>query len=411
MRSFYRFFLERGWISLVALAASLIFCFVIFPHLTSRAFLPYDIDGHGSLGQGIYQCGTLSFYPSCDPTVQRAPIYPIIVWGLIWLNPSWYPASVVAFQCFIFAATIQLVFSIVLFFASLRRAQMISLACAVHPYLIWFASRIWIELVIVFFFTAVVYSLLYYSKNPSFKTAAGLGLLLGIACLTKQTFLPYILMIPIGLYLLNYRNGQAFLVFLIPLLVIAPWTLRNWNLTHQFIPVQTLVGYNMRIGDYLVENSPSKEWWPLAYKANLEPIEQEGKVKLGDNAPSWKRELFIEKKALLESLKQYWNHPAFFFKKLAINAWSFWFMGGINTYYLPWFYIFFLILQAAVLLFFIDASWRIYRDQGFRNIHTLAIVLVWLYFLAHLPVLSESRFSLPLIPTMMAYGFGWPFKK
>jgi uncharacterized membrane protein len=62
-------------------------------------------------------------------------------------------------------------------------------------------------------------------------------------------------------------------------------------------------------------------------------------------------------------------------------------------------------------LFFVEATWKIWRYDGFKNIHSLILILVWLYFLSHLPVLSESRFSLPLIPTMMAYGFGWPFKK
>lgn len=411
MQSFARFFFERGWISLIALISSLVFCFVVFPHLTSKAFLPYDIDGHGSLGQGLYHCGTLSFYPSCESTVQRAPIYPLIVLGLISLNPDWYPTSVVVFQCILLALTVQFVYSIVHTFSTIRRAQFVALACSLHPYIIWFTSRIWIELIIVFLFTAMVWAVIRFSKKPTYLAAVCMGLLLGIASLTKQTFLPYILIIPFAFYLLQLGKGKSWTILLVALLVIAPWTLRNWKLTHNLIPVQILVGYNMQIGDYLVDHSPSKEWWLLAYKANLEPYEKEAKERLGENSPSWKRELYLEKKAFTGSLNHYWNHPLFFLKKLAINAWSFWFMGGINSFYLPGLYIFFLILQGVVLLLFIDASWRIFRDKGLKNVHSLVLTLVWLYFLSHLPVLSESRFSLPLIPTMMAYGFGWPYKR
>lgn len=411
MSDLKHFLVERGWISAVAFAAALIFCFVIFPYLTHKAFLPYDIDGHGGLGQGLYHCKALSFYPSCEPTIQRAPVYPLIVFGLIAIHPSWYPYTILVFQCFIFGAIIQVVFSMVLSFASIRKAQMISLACALHPYLIWFTSRIWIELCIVLLFTSLMYSLICYSRHPTLVKAGGIGILLGIACLTKQTFLPYIFLIPIGLYFLNFQKKECLLILLLSMAVISPWTIRNWKLTHSFIPIQLLLGYNMQIGDYLVEHPLSKEWWLKAYKQNLEPIANEADTVLGPKSPSWQKEIYIEHKALNNSLKHYLNDPLFLLKKMLFNTWAFWFVGGINSYNLPALYIFFLFLQGLILLLFVEATWRIWRYQGIKNIHSLINFFVWLYFLSHLPVLSESRFSLPLIPTMMAYGFGWPAKK
>lgn len=410
MSTFKHFFLERGWISFIAFTAALVFCFVIFPLLSTKGFLPNDIDGHGSLALGLYHCGTLSFYPDCEPTVQRAPLYPLFLLGIVALNPSWYPSSVIVFQCFIFAATIQVLFSIVHSFASLRRAQIISLAGALHPYLIWFTSRIWIEHFIVLFFTLLVYCLINYGKNATLRKAFIIGAVLGLACITKQTFLPYALIIPLSLYYLKFPWRHSCLIFILSLLIIAPWTLRNWNLTHNFIPVQLLLGYNMQIGDYLVENPTSKEWWLKAYMKGVEPIEIESREKF-KNKPSWEKEIYIEKKTLKNSLEHYFRDPVFFLKKLAFNLWAFWFMGGINSYNMPWFYATFLFFQAAILLFFIDATWRVWKNFGTRSIHSLIMALVWLYFASHLPVLSESRFSLPLIPTMMAYGFGWPLRR
>lgn len=410
MSTFKQFFFERGWISILAFTASMLFCFIVFPILSSKGFLPNDIDGHGSLALGLHHCGTLAFYPSCEPTVQRAPIYPLVLLGIIALNPSWYPSSVIVFQCFIFALTVQVLFSIVRSFASQHRAQLVSLACALHPYLIWFTSRIWIEHFIVLLFTLLVYCLITYANKASLLKAFIIGAVLGISCITKQTFLPYVLIIPLGLYYLNFKWTHALLILVVSLLFIAPWTFRNWNLTHTVIPVQLLLGYNMQIGDYLIENPASREWWLKAYKEKVEPFEIETREKL-KGRPSWEKEIYIEKKALSRSLEHYLKNPFFLLKKLVFNLWAFWFMGGINTYYLPWLYVLFLFLQAAILLFFLDATWRVWRNFGARSIHSLVLVLVWLYFGSHLPVLSESRFSLPLIPTMMAYGFGWPFRR
>jgi hypothetical protein len=271
-------------------------------------------------------------------------------------------------------------------------------------------SRIWTEPLLAFLFTFLSLGLIIFARKPGLLKALGVGVLLGICCLTKQTFLPFIAIIPIGLFYLKFKKEQAFAIAIAAILMIAPWTIRNWILTHHLIPVHLLVGYNMQIGDYLIDHPYSKDWWTKANRTRIDPVEAESYKQIDKDAPLWQRELYIEKKTMLESLSRYLNDPYFFLRKILFNAMAFWFLGGINSFNFLSFYLIFIILQGITLLFFILACYRIWVYQGRSSIHSLIVLLVWFYFLFHLPILSESRFSLPLLPTMLAYGFGWPKK-
>lgn len=173
------------------------------------------------------------------------------------ITNGWWPQSVQLGQCILFALTCFLVFWISKTLWSNKVAVLISLICAFHPFVFWYTSRIWIETLATFLFTSLIASILYLTLKLSTTRSIILGCVLAICALCKQTFLPYILFIPLFLSILKSKKiGRRFLVytFAAAVFVILPWTIRNWTLTKKFIPIHVKSGVTLIWGDLMVEN-------------------------------------------------------------------------------------------------------------------------------------------------------------
>src|SRR5258707_1887462 len=91
--------------------------------------------------------------------------------------------------------------------------------------------------------------------------AVAAGVLWGIAILTRETVLYFV---PLAAVWLATRPGSgarvraaAFLA--VALLVVAPWTYRNWLEFHAFVPVSTAGGQNLFQGNALIERDRTYE--------------------------------------------------------------------------------------------------------------------------------------------------------
>src|SRR5258707_5297166 len=91
--------------------------------------------------------------------------------------------------------------------------------------------------------------------------AVAAGVLWGIAILTRETVLYFV---PLAAVWLATRPGSgarvraaAFLA--VALLVVAPWTYRNWLEFHAFVPVSTAGGQNLFQGNALIERDTTYE--------------------------------------------------------------------------------------------------------------------------------------------------------
>ncbi len=394
----------RGYyIALLALAVALVFALLLYPRIASSYNAVLDTDHYGAMGYGVWKNATLSYYPDPRPSVNRGPVYPVFIAGMLAATNGWWPQSVQVAQCFLFALTSLLVFRIAETLWNRRVAVTSAFVCALHPFLIWYTSRIWIETLATCLFTTLVAAVLFYYKKPAFSRALVLALVLALCALCKGTFLPFLVIVPFLLAIVRERaipKRGAFCVFVIAFLLLVPWSLRNLLLTHRFVPVHSLAGFNFQIGDSFIDDYRRAPWsyaalWRRAY----------GKVRAEIRAmdladlPLAEQEATSDSLLLRKSLERYLDHPAFLLRKMVYNTLLYWSLGETRLKSLV-----ISIMQVPLLLLFVASAIKVFRLQGIRSIHAIPIFMVGCYFGLHLPIFAFARLSVVLVPVMVIYA-------
>jgi len=391
-------------IALFGLVLAIIFCFVIYPRILVAHHAVLDSDGWDALARGIWQTGTLSYFPDIKPTINRGPVYPLFLAAIFEVTDGrWWPYSIQLSQCILFGLICLTVFWIAETLWNKKVAILSSLACAVYPFLIWYTSRIWIEILGAFLFAVLVASALYLNQKPTVLRSLLVGLVIGISSLCKATFLPFIVAVPLLLmYLSHHRINwmHTSSMFLISLLIVLPWTLRNYQITGKFVPVQVLGGFNLAIGDGIVENYFKAPFSHgvlshMSFDEKIRPME----ASFPPEMQGWQEEWLTDRELTRRSLSKYVHDPLFLLKKITLNSFLFWTLGEDKkkTAVIS-------LFQIPLLALFIIAVIGSFKTRGFRNIYSLPILLVLLYYLVHLPIFAVAKFSVVLIPTMILYA-------
>lgn len=387
------------YIAVVGLVVALVFSFVVYPKISSPYHVILDSDGYGALGYGIWKFGSLSYYSDTQPTVSRGPGYPLFEAFCLMITNGWWPQSIQIAQCILFALTCFLVFWISKTLWGNKVAVLISLICAIHPFVIWYTSRIWIETLATFLFTLLIASILCLTLKPSKTRSIILGCVIAISALFKQTFLPYILFIPLFLGILKSKKiGRRFIVytFVTAVFVILPWTIRNWTLTKKIIPVHISAGHALMWGDVMVENYTKSPFSGAALYAPVRAVLISAGQTIPEHMEGWKRELILDSKLLEQSIDRYRKNPAFIFKKIIYNALMLWTLGETNQKSAI-----IALMQIPLLFLFILATIKVIKQKNILTVQGGNILFVWLYFILHLPLVALARYGVVLIPTML----------
>ena len=132
---------------------------------------------------------------------------------------------------------------------------------AFYPDLVWFSVHFWSETVFLVLLWWGIERLLAADVGGATGTAIAAGLLWGAAILTRETILYFV---PVAAAWLALRGtgrarAQAAAFLLAAVLVVAPWTYRNWAVFHAFIPVSTAGGQNLFQGNALIPRDVTYE--------------------------------------------------------------------------------------------------------------------------------------------------------
>ncbi len=121
---------------------------------------------------------------------------------------------------------------------------------AIYIYFFYYAAALMTE---TFFILCILWSFdiaigIRYSQNPRPRQWILLGISMTLAVLLRQTFLPIIGLIGLWLWIaakgMRMRMIKGFALSLIILVLgIAPWTIRNYRVFHQFVLLNTNAGY------------------------------------------------------------------------------------------------------------------------------------------------------------------------
>lgn len=400
-----------GWIcALLGLLASAAYAFLIYPRIAQTSGAVLDPDGYGALGWGLWKYGAFSYYPNPLPSVTRGPLYPAIVALLLQFTGGAWPWPVQAAQCVFFALTCLATYALGRELWSRKAGVTCAAACALHPFLIWYTSRIWLETLVTLLFTVMALFTVRLQKRPTWRRALAAGLATGAACLCKGTFLPFIAVIPAVLWLAVPRRVPARLIAAVAaaaVLTMAPWTVRNWYLTGALIPVHGHMGFNLRVGDEFIAQAAGS---PLSFTRQWEMASAEAAAIVKRNglegSLDWKAEQLLNAEMQRRSVQTYAADPTFLPRKILWNTLAFWAWSETpaKTAALA-------LLQLPVAVLFFIASMAHARRRGARSVHMIPIALALVFYGAHLPVLAAARYSAVILPVVLAAVAGWYWER
>ncbi len=383
----------------IGLFTSLVFVLIIYPTIGGRLDLFLDPEAYGALGRGLLHYRTLSYYPDTHSTLLRGPTFPALVALELLVTGGWYPYAIQIGNALLIATTCVLVYRTVKLLATPSAALVAGLACAVHPVLIGFTGKVVLEPLSICLFTALIYLSARFASRPTTILGATTGVVLAALGLSKGIFLPIVVIAPVWLWALTRRRAEAARALvamgLCMLLPLVAWSARNAEVGGHFTPSQTLLGFNLMVGDVYMANFAdhpfkSTELWEMA---------QRKYDSTGLSVPVGAlRDQYRDSVLIAASLDRYVREPGFLLRKIAANCALFWMLGET-----PMKSALFALLQFPLLALFALGMWR-RRRQLRGSVVGLHLAMVVLYVLPHLPIFAFFRASSVLIPTMVIYA-------
>ena len=201
------------------------------------------------------------------------PVYPYFIAGVHMLSggrlahsdhdaPRTPPSMAVKYvQAVLGAALVLVVGRIGLLLFGPSTAMAAAAITALYPELIWLAAHYWSETVFLVLLWWAMERVLAADREGGLGRALTAGLLWGVAILTRETALYFL---PVAGVWLAWRRGsagraRAALLVVTALLVVAPWTYRNWRVFGAFVPVSTQGGQNLFQGNTAIPRNTTYE--------------------------------------------------------------------------------------------------------------------------------------------------------
>jgi 4-amino-4-deoxy-L-arabinose transferase-like glycosyltransferase len=376
----------------VAFLAALLFSQLVFPLISGSLRLQTDSDKYGEVGWNIVKHHRFMEDGVSSESMDKGPMYPHLLAAVYLVGGERNDRAVQVLQAFLHALTVLIVFAIALWLRGLTAARIASGLTAFHPLLIWYTARIWTETLHTFLLTFSAYLLMRLIAEGGVRRTILLGISIGCALLTKSTLILFLPLLAVFCFMAKERRTAAQLIaaFLVSLLVISPWTMRNYELTEKFVPVHVSLGFNMIQGDVVGQElihypfSTMQLWEIGKYEVDTTL------AKTGYNEWSPEGDRILVAASLRSSL----SNPLVYCRRIAANLLTFWYLSESEMKSL---FLFLLQIPLAIAFFMSLKRWASLDLGG------MGLVVLILYFVVlHGLVVGWARYSAPIVPLLLA---------
>ncbi len=341
-----------------------------------------------NLTQGI------GFYEDNHPTAVRPPVYPLFLAGIYKV----FGHSILAarlFQIFLSALTAVLIFALSKKIFNENISLFSGLVCAVYPPLIIYSTIIGSETLFIFLMAASLYALSAAYETGRLKDFVLTGLLLGVTNLCRSTlvFYPFFLA-PLLLWVHKKISSVRGLIlsFVAALLVISPWTVRNYRCFGGLMLVNVSAGQLFWSGTLKETDGRYVENAFQGYR-RFDPFVKDVLVPI-----EWEREMF---RAGMENIRA---DPLNFAKLTALKFFRFWFEPVGYTLTKRSHAALALVLLCGHALFVVLAFYGMSRPEKISD----ALLILWALFLyftvMHNLFAPMPRFRLPIEPFLIPFA-------
>ena len=223
------------------------FIFRLLFSLDNNKTLFCDISAYDSFALNVFKTGA---YPS---GLYFAPAYPFFA-GYIYKILGYGYTNVYMVQTILGTCNTLLIYLI----AKDIFDERLGLASAAASLLYWpltlYSGILQSEILFLFLLLSGFYFLLRGLSTHKVIYFIPCGLLFALSTLTRSINLLLVFLIPAAYFVFSYKQLKKFIinsvVFVVTFcLVMSPWVIRNYNLYHAFIPVDSLSGLNLYIGN------------------------------------------------------------------------------------------------------------------------------------------------------------------
>lgn len=219
----------------------------VFCPFYSGISAPNDTDGYDKLAMSVL--GGKGFALDGELTSFHEPFYSYFLAAVYYLFGHSY-IVIKVMQGILGSVTCVIIFLISKRVFNLKVAVISALIACFYPAFVKSAGHLMTENLFTFIFIIAIFYLLKYTQKQDFHNLIFLGIALGIAALTRSVilFLPLlIILLFIKRDILSIRGFRKYILSVVVfilcfLLPIIPWTLRNWQVHHRFIPICTKGG-------------------------------------------------------------------------------------------------------------------------------------------------------------------------
>jgi len=181
--------LQAPWILVLGLsvAASL---FVVLFGFRAQGFVSTTFDPYyfGKMGASIARGD--GFMPFGNLIQRRAPPYPLVIGGTYWVFGE-KPLLVLLLQCLLHAGTCLLLFDLTRRLFGQRAGVIAGALCALHPMLLRYVPDLHLEAMFTFLVTLAIWLTERFARLRDVRSGALLGVVFGLATLTKSVILLY----------------------------------------------------------------------------------------------------------------------------------------------------------------------------------------------------------------------------
>lgn len=402
----------------VTLSLKLVVFLLVVPKVAE--YLPYHYgdfsDRYDLIAENLLAGNGYRIFPDTSETLLRSPGYVFFLTGLFYLfGKSLAAAQVVNVLCGL--ATAYLIVLITRRWVTPNLGDPVNgytiewaplvpaLLFLFHPGVILSESRGISESVFTLLLTAVVYLLYSSIRSNSAKYFMMTGIVLGLAMLVKSTpalipvvLFPYVLVRAKSAGVTRLAVVRNFSVMgLAAFMVLAPWGLRNYFLTGEFLLSSTVKGTTADQGLYVNKHFGSgRDRDPLLIEATRAQSAMADELGLRHRPDffilfySAKDEVRFDRYLFQRVVEEYKASPALLLKSCVLNFGGFWFVGkSSDATYLN------AVLTVPLLVM---VAWGIYSGYR-RQFDIVPLVLVICAFIVpHLPILGVARYHIPLIP-------------
>lgn len=248
-------------------------------------------DGYLELGANIIRGRGYVFEPGGPPVMHRPPVVPVLISPLTLLPESVQPSALIVLHSLLFGITCMLLYRLAdrLFGPRVARG---SVACfLLYPWVYWHVKNP-MSVITQTFFVVLLAEMLCrelhtgpgspHDESPSRRwgRTAGLALAASGGILTHGAALvsaPCLVLLSVVVHLARrrYRSaGRLLAAGILAILLVAPWTYRNWCVTGRLVPVASNAGFAYFLGEvHWSDEAPSPAKARSTFQETLDMLE------------------------------------------------------------------------------------------------------------------------------------------